>query len=105
MKYFTMSFDDGTIQDRRFVKILNNYGLKCTFNLNSGLFGKKHDIVHEGIKVCHDEIDPCEVHELYAGHEIAAHTVTHPNLLNCSPEEVIHQVKGRRGGARKALWV
>ena len=39
MKYFTMSFDDGTIQDRRFVKILNNYGLKCTFNLNSGLFG------------------------------------------------------------------
>ena len=93
MKYFTMSFDDGTVQDRRFVKILNNYGLKCTFNLNSGLFCTKHDIVHEGIRVNHDEIDPSEVHELYAGHEVAAHTVTHPNLLKCTPDEVIHQVK------------
>ncbi len=93
MKYFTMSFDDGTVQDRRFVEILNKYGLKCTFNLNSGLFGNKHDIVHGGIKVNHDEIEVCEVAELYKGHEIAVHTVTHPNLLNCDEAEVIHQVK------------
>ncbi len=93
MKFFTLSFDDGTVQDRRFVKLLNNYGLKCTFNLNSGLFGTKHDITHEGILVNHDEIDASEVKDLYAGHEIAAHTVTHPNLLNCSEAEVIHQVK------------
>lgn len=93
MKYFTMSFDDGTIQDRRFVKILNRYNLKATFNLNSGLFGTKHDIVHEGIKVNHDEIDASEVKELYKGHEVAAHTLTHPNLLNCDESEVIRQVR------------
>ncbi|MCI8388759.1 MAG: polysaccharide deacetylase family protein [Clostridiales bacterium] len=92
MKFFTMSFDDGTIQDRRFVSILNNYKLKCTFNLNSGLFGQQHDITHEEIKVCHDEIAADEVRSLYAGHEIAAHTITHPNLLDCTREQIIHQV-------------
>lgn len=88
-----MSFDDGTIQDRRFVTLIEKYDLKCTFNLNSGLFGTKHDIVHEGIQVCHDEIEASEVRELYKNHEIAVHTVTHPNLLNCSKEEIIEEVK------------
>ena len=93
MKYLTLSFDDGTVQDRRFVGILNRYGIKCTFNLNSGLFSKKHNIIHEGIDVCHDEIDPDEVRTLYAGHEVAAHTITHPNLLRCTPEQVIREVR------------
>lgn len=93
MKLFTMSFDDGTIQDRRFVKLIENYDLKCTFNLNSGLFRTKHDIVHEGILVCHDEIAGTEVQELYRNHEIAVHTVTHPNLLNCTKEQIIAEVK------------
>ena len=35
--YFLISFDDGTIYDRRFVTLLNQYHLKGTFNLNSGL--------------------------------------------------------------------
>ncbi len=99
MKFFTLSFDDGTVQDRRFVKLLNTYQLKSTFNLNSGLFSTKHEIVHEGIRVCHDEIEPEEVRVLYVGHEIAAHTVTHPNLLKCTREEVSHQV----GDDAKAL--
>ena len=37
-KAFTLSYDDGVRQDKRFVKILNKYGLKSTFNLNSGCF-------------------------------------------------------------------
>ena len=36
-KYFLLSFDDGTIYDRRFVALLNEYNFKGTFNLNSGL--------------------------------------------------------------------
>lgn len=91
-KYFTMSFDDGTIQDRRFVEIIDRYNLKCTFNLNSGLFGKKHRIMHDGFDVCHDEIEENEVKELYKNHEIAVHTVTHPNLLKCSKERIISEV-------------
>lgn len=36
-KYFLLSFDDGTIYDRRFVELLNKYNIRGTFNLNSGL--------------------------------------------------------------------
>ena len=36
-KVLTMSYDDGKIQDRRLVGIFNKYGIKGTFNVNSGL--------------------------------------------------------------------
>ena len=36
-KAFNISYDDGVIQDIRFVELLNRYGLKGTFNLNYGL--------------------------------------------------------------------
>lgn len=36
-KIFLLSFDDGTIYDKRFVELLNKYNIPCTFNLNSGL--------------------------------------------------------------------
>ena len=40
-KIVTMSYDDGTIHDRRLVEIFNKYGIKGTFHLNSGFLG--HD--------------------------------------------------------------
>lgn len=36
---FTTSWDDGTIHDRQMVALLNSFGIKGTYNLNSGLFG------------------------------------------------------------------
>ena len=30
-KIFLLSFDDGTIWDKRFVELLNKYGIKATF--------------------------------------------------------------------------
>lgn len=91
-KIFTMSFDDGTIQDRRFIKLIDRYNLKCTFNLNSGFFGQVHNIVHEGVEVCHDEVFASEVCLLYKNHEVSVHTVNHPNLLNCSEEKIIEEI-------------
>jgi peptidoglycan/xylan/chitin deacetylase (PgdA/CDA1 family) len=38
-KAITFSFDDGVLQDIRAIAILDKYGLKATFNLNSGKFG------------------------------------------------------------------
>ena len=35
-KALTFSFDDGTIFDKRLIELFNKYGMKCTFNLNSG---------------------------------------------------------------------
>ena len=37
-KALTMSYDDGTIHDRRLVEIFNKYGIRGTFHLNSGRF-------------------------------------------------------------------
>ncbi len=95
-KYLTLSFDDGTIQDIRFVDILNRYGLKCTFNLNSGFWGQKHRIIHDGIDCDHTEIEENQVHDLYLSHEIAVHTVTHPDLLQLNAEQIIREVDDDR---------
>lgn len=40
-KALTLSYDDGVQQDHRLISILNRHGLKCTFNINSGLFPAK----------------------------------------------------------------
>ncbi len=92
-KYFTLSFDDGTVQDIRFTEIINKYGLKCTFNINSGFFGQKHRLIRENLDVDHSELDADTAVIVYKGHEVAVHTVHHPNLLNLDKENIIKEVK------------
>ena len=79
-KAVTLSYDDGTIHDRKMVEVLNRYGLKCTFNLNSGFIGRAGRIRED------------EMLELYAGHEIAVHTLNHPHLDNLTLGQVAYQV-------------
>ena len=82
-KAFTMSYDDGTIHDRRFVRILNDCGIKATFNLNSGFFGLERKNLAgplEGIDV--SVIPEEEVNHLYEGHEIAGHGLMHASPVN-----------------------
>lgn len=95
-KILTFSFDDGVTQDERFVEILNRYGLKCTFNINSGLLGTDGFLMIDGKKISHKKITPEMVREIYRGHEIAAHTLTHPNLTTLPPEKIVEQVEGDR---------
>ena len=96
LKSVTFSYDDGVTQDIRLVKLLNKYGLKGTFNLNSGLLGTKGEVTVNGRTVSHNKIDPKDVRALYAGHEVAVHTLTHPNLTQLSDEEIIRQVEDDR---------
>lgn len=37
-KVLTLSYDDGVVQDIRLIEIMNKYGLKGTFNINSGMY-------------------------------------------------------------------
>lgn len=92
-KAVTFSFDDGVTQDIRLIEILNKYNLKATFNINSSLLGKKNELVRNGKTVRHDKIDPDDLKSIYEGHEIAAHTLTHPNLTTLDREEIIRQVE------------
>ncbi len=95
-KAVTFSYDDGVTQDQRLIALFDRYGLKCTFNLNSGLLGQPGSLVREGVTVAHVKPRPCEVRAIYAGHEIAAHTLTHPFLPHESDREVIRQVEEDR---------
>lgn len=95
-KILTLSFDDGITQDERFINLLNKYGLKCTFNLNSELLGKDGYLMIQGKKINHTKIAPELIKDIYKGHEVASHTLTHPNLTTLSPEEVVRQVEDDR---------
>ena len=95
-KAITFSYDDGVTQDERLISLFNKYGLKCTFNLNSGLLGKPGRLLREGVHVDHNKLAPERVREIYAGHEVATHSVTHPYLTRLSDDEVVREIEEDR---------
>ena len=99
MKYkkaLTFSYDDGIIQDRRLLEILNKYGLKATFNINSQLCGNYKEFTYREKVIRHQRIRKEEIADLYKGHEIAAHTLEHKLLTDCTKEEIVRQVEEDR---------
>ena len=91
MKALTLSYDDGVEQDRKLVEILNRYGIKSTFNLNSGIQSganqwKKGDVSIRRMNVS-------SLNELYKGHEVAVHSLTHPHLENLDEESIINELE------------
>jgi hypothetical protein len=79
-KVLTLSYDDGKIEDRRLVAILNKNGIKCTFNLNSYM-------EQPGVRIPKEEWK-----DVYAGHEVAVHTCTHPSISRCPNTEIVHEI-------------
>jgi peptidoglycan/xylan/chitin deacetylase (PgdA/CDA1 family) len=96
-KAITFSYDDGVTQDIRLIDLFNKYGLKGTFNLNSELLGNQNELIREGVRIAHNKIDPKDVRAIYAGHEVAVHTLTHPRLPDIAEDaEIIRQVEEDR---------
>ena len=95
-KALTFSFDDGVSQDARLIGILNRYGLRATFNINSGFFGCAGELIRNGVAVRHDKLSETEARSVYADHEIAVHTVTHPFLPHLPDARVIAEVERDR---------
>ena len=91
LKAITFSYDDGITQDIRLVELFDKYGLKCTFNLNSELAGT------EG------RISANKIAEIYRNHEIAAHTLTHPSLINLDNDEIVRQIEQDRINLEKLV--
>ena len=97
MKAVTFSYDDCTVQDVRLVNLFNKYNLKATFNINSELLGKKNELIRKGVRVCHDKNDLKDIKNIYSGHEVAVHTLTHPYLQNIEDDnEIIRQIEEDR---------
>ena len=103
MKAVTFSYDDGVTQDIRLIELLNKYNLKCTFNLNSELLGKGGILIRNNQRVSHYKISPDMVRDIYQGHEVAVHTLTHPTLTELDEEEIIRQVEEDRKNLEKLV--
>lgn len=84
-KAVTFSYDDGVKQDIRFSEILNQYGLKATFNINN-IDDKKHGLTVEEIKE----------YFIKRGHEIAVHGDCHRAEGTLRPIEGIQDVLNNR---------
>ena len=95
VKALTFSYDDGPKEDRHFIELLNKYGLKGTFNLNSGLMPEK--------KNENDRVSLEEINSLYEGHEVAVHTVHHPFLEKMPSSVVVTEVLDDRRNLEKHL--
>ena len=96
-KILTFSYDDGVTQDIRLIELFNKYGMKATFNLNSELLGNPGELIREGNHVWHNKVKPEDVRNIYAGHEVAAHTLTHPLLPAIEDDaKIIEQVENDR---------
>jgi len=101
-KAFNITYDDGVLQDVRFVHLLNRYGLKGTFNLNSQLMQQEFAWIHEsGLQV--RRLPPEAVRELYRGHEVASHTLTHPYMQELDWHGVMHQMGADRWNLEQLL--
>ena len=89
-KSVTFSFDDGNLQDVPFVELLNKYGMQCTFNLNSGLMSESRTWMYKDLKVVH--LNATDIGDLYRGHEIAAHSLTHPWLEKLNEKTIYNEI-------------
>lgn len=89
-KALTLSYDDGVEQDKKLIEIMVKYGLKGTFNLNSGIYAPEGTTYAPG--TIHRRMTEEEVTNLYTknGMEVATHGYTHP-FLNRIPSHIVAQ--------------
>ena len=91
-KALTLSYDDGVEQDVKLINIMNQHGLKGTFNLNSGLYAAEGTIYKDG--EIHRRMTKKQVTETYlnTGHEVAVHALTHPFLEQLPIHMVVNEI-------------
>ena len=68
MLYFTTSWDDGHVLDRKLAELLDRHGVRGTFYVSQSYPDIGELLSEEDIR------------ELSVRHEVGAHTLTHPNL-------------------------
>jgi len=102
-KVLTLSYDDGVVQDIRLIDIMNKYGIKGTFNINSGLY-LDEDAVRDRY---YGRMKLSEAKELYvgSGHEVAVHAYTHPTLDRLKAAEIVNEVMDDRKSIEKEYGI
>ncbi len=90
------SWDDGVVDDIRLADLMRLHQANATFNLNPGLHPAERSFSwrygdKEVWRVGRDELV-----EVYAGFEIANHSLSHPNLPDLLPAELEREVRDSR---------
>lgn len=88
----TLSYDDGVEQDVRLVEVMNKYGLKGTFNLNSGEYAAEGTVYPKG--QIHRRMTQNQIIETFcnSGQEVAVHALTHPFLEQLPVHLVVNEI-------------
>lgn len=89
-KALTLSYDDGVEQDIRLIELMTKYGIKGTFNINSGLYAPEGTVYPAG--QVHRRLSKQQCTALYSNPlvEVAVHAVTHP-FLETLPASLVMQ--------------
>ncbi|MBE7042728.1 MAG: polysaccharide deacetylase [Ruminococcaceae bacterium] len=101
-KAVTLSYDDGVKTDERLIRIMNDHGLKGTFNINGGLFRSEEETdVKPTSRMTYQEAK--EVY-LQSGQEVALHGLRHgffsymsnpvANLEVCEDRRMLEEMTG-----------
>ena len=90
-KVVTLSYDDGVVFDIKLIEIMSKYGLKGTFNINTGLYLSEETTRDEW----NGRMKLSEAKKTYSdsGNEIAVHALTHPFLEQLSEPEIIREIR------------
>ncbi len=91
-KALTLSYDDGVEQDVQLIRLLEKYGVKCTFNLNSGCYPPEGTTYPAG--TIHRRMPESSVSTLYKNSlaEVAGHSFTHPFLDQLAPSQAMKEI-------------
>lgn len=88
-KAASFSYDDGVFADERLIKIFDKYGVKGTFNLNSGLFDAQD---------WNNRLNEEDLYALFNGarHEIALHGEKHIYLTKVPLPQAVAEITDNR---------
>lgn len=95
-KALTLSYDDGVLQDRRLVQMMNQYGIHGTFNLNSRILGRVEEMTLFGKTADISTVTLQEIPVLYTNHEVATHGAEHSALTGYGSAGLLEVMDDRR---------
>lgn len=92
-KCVTFSYDDGPDQDVELIRILDEHGMKGTFNLITQYVGAGAVAFnHLGLDVAFTNVTEAEIPVWYKNHEVASHGQMHLPYTTLSREELREEV-------------
>lgn len=90
------SWDDGVVDDARLTELLRRYRAKATFNLNPGLHQRQRAFSWRYGDKDVWRLGQEELAAVYAGFEIANHSLTHPHLSDLSAAALQREIRDSR---------